>query len=307
MVAFARTFAVCVVAAVSGIHPAAAKSPSPGWDFYFGAMMLQRSQPAAAPIVTTTTPPPPSTPIDAQDFNFGWSTGYEAALRHQMEGGWALDGRYFTNSGSTATAGIPSITTFREAGVGVTILGGGPVNAFYTTGVDSTELNVAAPLTSGISVLGGFRWLNLRDDLRTEITGSSIFVQWQDTNALFGGQAGLKLTLAKPASPFVLDASFKAGLYGNAASNTLTANVVSGASSSAALNSFVGEVNLNATYHLTQNVALRAGYVGLWVNNVALAGAAAAATTQIPGGTSSPVTPGNVFFNGATFGLDLSF
>jgi hypothetical protein len=46
----------------------------------------------------------------------------------------------------------------------------------------------------------------------------------------------------------------------------------------------------------------------LWIDGVALAGEAAATTVQIAGGTSSP-TPlnGNVWYHGATFGLEYSF
>jgi hypothetical protein len=64
---------------------------------------------------------------------------------------------------------------------------------------------------------------------------------------------------------------------------------------------------LTATDQLANNLALRAGYMLLWMNGAALAGEAAPDTTQIAGGTSSPVSAGNALYQGATFAAVITF
>jgi hypothetical protein len=97
----------------------------------------------------------------------------------------------------------------------------------------------------------------------------------------------------------------KGGVYANVADNRFTSTIVSGTSSADTAAAFVGEVGLTASYRLTRHIALRAGYEVLWLDNVALASEAAAATVQGGGGTRSTInTDGRLWYNGATTGVE---
>jgi hypothetical protein len=269
-----------------------------------GAVFLHRSRPDSSAIVTPPTGTP-GTVINANDFGFGWDAGPDVTLARRTERGLLVEGRYFNDRNADAEFGIPSITTFRTAGIGVTILGSGPINGFYQTKLDSSELNVHAPIHPRVTLLGGFRWVELHDTLRLNIATPATFVNWDDNNHMYGGQLGTNIAFTKPTNPLRMNLALKAGVYGNDMDNRFTSTIVSGANSSDVTTSFIGELNFTAAYQLTRHMALRGGYEVLWLDNVALAGDAAAATTQIPGGTSSPVpNDGRLWYNGATAGVE---
>jgi hypothetical protein len=219
--------------------------------------------------------------------------------------GWMFEGRYFNDRDAEATFGIPAITTFRTAGIGVTILGGGSINARYTTKLDSTEFNVHAPVNSRVTLLTGFRWVELHDALRADIATPATFVNWDENNHMYGGQFGTNIWLTRPANPLRVSMMAKAGVYANVADTRFTSTIVSGTSSADTATAFVGEVGLTASYRLTRHIALRGGYEVLWLDNVALASEAAAATVQGGGGTQSTInTDGRLWYNGATTGVE---
>ncbi len=279
----------------------------PGWNFYAGGLALKRSRPVPATIAT----PPTATPgvlIGAGSFDFAAELGPELILQRTTARGITWEGRYFGNIDADSQFLVPAITMFRIAGIGVTILGGGSLNSTNSTKLDNTEINAWKQITPGLSLLAGFRWVELHDTLRVNIATPATFTRWDDTNHLYGGQLGGKLSMFSPGMPVQFDLIGKAGVFGNFAENQFTSTVVGGNATSGSTASFVGEVSLSLSYQLTDRWTARAGYMVLWIDGVALAGEAAATTVQIAGGTSSP-TPlnGSVWYHGATFGLEYSF
>lgn len=218
-----------------------------------------------------------------------------------------LEGRYFNSRPPEAAYNVANITTFRIAGIGVTILGGGPLNAHYLSTFQSAEANVHKQLFSGFSLLAGARWIDLKERLRVDIATPATFTSWEDTNRMYGGQFGASWTFFSPVVPVQLTATAKAGYFRNSASNQFTSTIVAGANGSASNNAFVGEFNLTAAYFLTERLSLQAGYTGLLVRDVAVADKAAQGTTQVAGGTSSPVRTDKVWFNGASARLGYAF
>ncbi len=278
---------------------------TPAWNVYVGGLYLQRSRPSSAMVIGSS--PAGSTVMDAHSFDFGWDTIPEFVVQRRTDNGWTFEGRYFGNLSSNATSNIANITTFRIAGIGVTILGGGPINALYSTQLQNAEFNVYRQVTPGLSLLAGFRWIELQDKLRTNLATATTFVSWDNSNQMYGAQIGANLMLTSPGMPLVFNASAKVGLFNNSAENRMTSNVVGGARGSSSPTSVATELNLTGTYQINNNLAFRAGYMLLWLDKVALASEAAASTTQIAGGTSSPVNTGNVWFQGVSFGLNLTF
>lgn len=276
------------------------------WSVYIGGMYLSRSRPDSAAIITTN--PGPATLLDANAFDFNWKTNPEFILQRRFDGGWTVEGRYFQTGTLNANNGVPGVTTFRLSGIGVTVLGGGDLTNTYESNLKSAELNVYKQLTPGFAVLAGFRSFRFDDHLHIGLVGTGLNLSdWNDGNRMNGGQIGLSLTLTSPGIPLQFTATAKTGWYKNSMDNAFTSQIVSRASSSLSKTSNASELGLTATYQLANNLALRAGYMLLWMNGVALAGEAPPNTTQTAGGTSSPVSTGNVLYQGATFGAVITF
>ena len=67
----------------------------------------------------------------------------------------------------------------------------------------------------------------------------------------------------------------------------------------------MGDINLTAAYQFSEHVAIRGGYELLWVQDLALSSQQAATTTASH--TQDAITTlGQLFYNGATFGVELS-
>ena len=277
---------------------------APTWSISGGAIWLHRSRPESAAIAT----PPTGTPgilINGTDFGFDWGSGMDFGIMHKGPRGFIREGRYFNSDDAEATHSIPSVTTFRMAGIGITILGGGSINSTYATSLDSTEFNLHKVVNDRLTFFSGFRAIELRDSLRANIATPATFARWTEENYMYGGQVGTNWALLDPQSPFRLNLSLKGGAYNNEMRNRFTSTIVSSDFEEDNEISFVGEGSLNATYFLTEHLALRGGYQVMWLDNVALASDAAAATVQAPGGTSSPViTDGRLFYNGATAAVE---
>jgi hypothetical protein len=277
---------------------------APTWSISAGAIWLHRSRPETAAIVTPPTGTPGIT-VNGTDFGFDWGGGVDVGLMHRGKRGYIWEARYFNSNDADATYNIPNITTFRIAGIGVTILGGGSLNSTYSTKLDSSELNLHKMLNDRVTIFSGFRWIELHDTLRVNMATPATFARWDENNHMYGGQVGTNWALLDPSSAFRLNLSGKAGAYSNNACNRFTSTVVTGDHEEDSEIAFVGEGSLTATYFFTEHVAFRGGYQVMWLDNVALASDAAAATAQVPGGTSSPViTDGRLFYNGATAAVE---
>lgn len=277
------------------------------WNVYIGGMYLKRSTPDSSAILT----PPTGTPgilLNANSFDFDWKSLPEFAVQRKFDGGWMVEGRYFRTGTDSATNGLQNITTFRVAGIGVTILGGGDLVNSYQSELRSVEFNVYKQLTPGLAVLAGYRSLNFQDHLHIGLVGTGLNISdWKDQNRLNGAQIGLSLNLTSPAVPLLFNVTAKTGWYHNSIDHDFTSQIVSRASDNGSKTAQVSELNATATYQVTNNLALRAGYSLLWMNRVAIAGEAAPTTVQQPGGTASPLATGNAWYQGATFGAVMSF
>lgn len=279
---------------------------TPLWSVSAGSIFLHRSRPDTAAIVT----PPTGTPgvvINGTDFGFDWNAGPDVSLTRRCSNGLIWEGRYFGDYSADANARIPNITSFRAAGIGITILGGGSLDAFYRTQLNSSELNLHKPVTDKITILGGFRWVEIEDRLRLNIASPVTFLSWEEQNRLYGAQLGTRLSFTESANPFRLNLSAKAGIYGNVADNRLTSTILSSDFNSETKTAFLGEANLLGTYHLTKHISIGGGYQVMWLDNLALASDAAAITKQVPGGTASPVPEGRLFYNGALAAMELTW
>jgi len=185
------------------------------------------------------------------------------------------------------------------------------VSAEYGSLVRSAEINAKHKSSDWLSLLIGFRYINLQESLT--IRQDVYFSHTVDTtNNLFGGQVGMDAFLWSRGRAR-LDGWAKGGLYGNSAQSNYAfgfpaiPNANIDASTSRGQLAFAGDLGVAASYSLTDHIALRAGYQLLWIDGVALA--SDQFNVSVPPNSNGPVinSTSGVFYHGALLGLEASW
>jgi len=175
--------------------------------------------------------------------------------------------------------------------------------------LQSAELNLRREVHPSIAFLAGFRYVQFREkwELRQDAPlGRPNNLDHVARNDLFGFQIGSEALLFS-FNRLRFESAFKAGIFGNVATNSSF-----GAGSSEYISyrwdlydrrgalAFVGDVNVSAGWQLTRNVSVRGGYQLLWLTGVATA------TDQLKGFNypRDIETDGSTFFHGAMVGLE---
>ncbi len=280
------------------------------WSASASALFLVRNDPAASVLAFNTNNP--AERLDASDFNFGVHTGYEMALNRRVGSRGSVELRYFgldhwraTFDGQTTpnellqfNAAVPVFTT---SGTGVT--------ADYGSKLHNAEFNIGRYYGDYVRLLTGFRYLELDERGSALLQNAQVPFGYVDStrNRLYGAQLGAQGWLICR-DGFSWDVIGKAGIYGNQAAhsasvttNAATLNAVGGGSRTA----FVGEIGTNGAYCLTDHLSLRGGYRLLWVDGVALVSDQLASSDFFTGDGFNG--SGNVFYHGATAGLEFVF
>ena len=188
----------------------------------------------------------------------------------------------------------------------------------YATSLYNAEFNVRWELCPRVTMLAGFRWVNLREDLQGTLPPERATPFWdtRTRNNLFGLQLGQDWKWLNWGR-LSIDGLVKAGIFDNNVGETTEVSIyrtVYGESASTNHAAFLGEMGLQCKCQVTDRLLLKAGYEALWLQGVALA------PGQIPQ-TLSHVTPvtdvyvqalgidsgSGVFYHGATAGLEISF
>jgi hypothetical protein len=212
----------------------------------------------------------------------------------------------------------------------------------YSTQLYNAELNAQKKVSDRITLLVGFRWLQLRENLQGTIPPADTFQpDWKPLNWTLNQVAGFTNGTPAPAYPpfwntstannlygfqvgaegkifergrFSINGLIKGGSYLNHASELTGVSLAktvyeSGASANRA--AFVGEGGLQCKYQVTRAITLKLGYEVLWLAGVALAPGQIRETYIItaPTGvyTHDVNSASNVLFHGVTAGLEFKF
>ena len=186
----------------------------------------------------------------------------------------------------------------------------------YATRLYNAELNVRWDLCPRVTMLAGFRWLNLGENLQGTLPPERSVPFWDTstTNNLYGLQIGEDWKMLN-CGCFSVNGLVKAGIFDNCANETTGVSIyriVRWESASINEAAFVGEIGLQCKYQVTQRLSLKLGYEAIWLQNVA------SAPGQIQETLSHVTRPVNVqalgvdsgsgvFFHGATAGLEYGF
>ena len=298
-------------------------------------------------------PTTPGTPaLNSTDLNQGFCPGFRLGVTYQADSNYGLELSFFRVSGWDSTRSIgpdnpPNWLVMKAPG-----------NFFqtqdfsyqsmtwdYSTELYNAEFNVRYNLSRRITVLAGFRWLQLNENLQGTIPppdrllpiwkfdpnnnlfdvarlenlrgipATEAFPPFWDTstsNNLYGLQIGADGKLFERGR-FSITGLIKVGGYWNQASESTGVSLEkvvypSGAKTDHA--AFVGEAGLQCKYQFARGLALKLGYQALWLQGVALAPGQIQETYETGPATVTAhgVNCGSgVLLHGGTAGLEYSF
>ncbi|HYO24847.1 MAG TPA: hypothetical protein VEQ85_07850 [Lacipirellulaceae bacterium] len=283
-----------------GVDCGSACGCGPVWYASVGIVLLERERPTRGTIVAGN---PSGVPFArAQQFDFDFELGPDLTLARRLSGGTIVEGRYY---GVDSTADLSGTTPGNFIGGGFTGPGGTLIRGHYLTKLDSTEINLRRPVNEYLSVLAGFRWVELADKL-TYRMGPTARGEYDFNNRLYGGQLGASFTPLRPSARWILNIEGKGGLYGNDADGGILLfqpGPIGQFSDHDTTTSFVSQIDFTAGYRLNRRVTLRTGYQLLWLDNVALASDAASRSLLNPS-LLTDIDYGDLFYHGAMTSID---
>ena len=344
-----------------GLPPLSSQKPvgelkgAPRWTVSIEAIVLGRTGgvnqtlvervPGTVPFLATFITPGVEA-FNSNQFQQSFSAGPKIRLMYRDDSGHGVEASYFNIFSQSATETVgpdsprdwlvmraPGIfwqtQDFRYQGM----------TWSSATNLYSAEVNGRLDLSSRVTALAGFRWLELNDKLQGTLTPADRTApKWKQTcpfcdifhitpdgpagdyppfwttsttNNLYGVQVGVDAKLLE-LGRFSLDGLIKIGLFDNNAAQITGVSLEKVVRPTAATTShpaFVSEASLQLKYQLTKELALTAGYEALWLDDVALApGQIQETYTSASGVRALGVNcESNVLFQGATFGLEYSF
>ncbi len=284
--------------------------------------------------------------FNSNQFQQGFSAGPKISLTYHGDSGYGAELSYFDIFNQSVTKAIgpdsPADWLVMKAPGGFWQTQDFPYQAMAwsaSTNLYSAGINGSMDLSRRVTVLAGFRWLQLNDNLQgTLIPTDQTSPAWKTTcplcnlfqitpdgpignlppfwnagttNNLYGVQIGVDAKILE-FGRFSLDGRIAVGLFDNNARQSTGVSirkVVYPTTATANGAAFVSDASLQLKYRIVDGLSLKAGYEALWLIGVALAPGQIDETYAAPSGASAlGVNHGsNVLFQGATFGLEYSF
>ncbi len=335
---------------------------APQWTVSMGTIILGRTGgvnrtlvervPGTQPFYRTFIDTGPEA-FSSRQFQQGLSAGPKIALTYHGESGYGAELYYFSifnQSASNATGpDTPADWLVMKAPGVFWQTQDFPYQAMVwrnVTNLYSAEANGRLALSSRVTVLAGFRWLQLNDSLQGTLSPADrtapIWKQscsvsnctltdvaqappggpagtyppfWNTStrNNLYGFQIGVDGTIVEYGR-FSIGGQIKVGLFDNNARQSTEVSlekVVYPTSATADHPAFVSDAGLQLKYRVGNGLALQAGYEALWLAGVALA--PGQIQEILTTGASAPVhargvkAGSNVFFHGLTAGVSYLF
>jgi hypothetical protein len=266
--------------------------------------------------------------LNGNDFQQGFSAGPRVGLTRHGDCGYDWELSYFQIDGWSSFRPIgpddpPDWLTMRAPGGFLQTQDNKDTQMMtwdYASRLYNAEFNVRWNPYYNVTMLAGFRWMNLGENLVGTLSPlPSELSNWDfwnttTTNNLYGFQIGGGGKILERGR-FSIDGLIKAGIFDNNAEQTTVVSVIAKQlrSGSASTNhaAFVGETGLNCKYQVSERLLLKAGYEAIWMQGVALAPGQVQETyvTLWPMNVQALGVNCNsgVFYHGATAGLEYSF
>lgn len=285
-------------------NPGTASQDAQSFYIKGGAVIMKRSTPDNG---TSVAENPPGAPLQTgNNFKFEWETGFDGTVGFRFMRRHAIELRYL---GIESDAANVFTTPGGFIGGGYTGPGGTLINTTYDTSLNSWELNWRYLWTDQLSLLAGFRAINLDDTQRFRI-GPVAQGLYDYNNRLRGAQIGIDWSVLPKTNPFQVNLSGKLGLFHLASEGGIEefAPMPIGAFGTKTSDTVMaGELGVSVGYRIHENVLLRAGYQLLIIDDVGLASNNASASLLDPSLLSNNLYRDSILYHGANLGVTISW
>jgi len=253
--------------------------------------------------------------VNAKDVNLGIAPGLDATVggRYRMFG---VEVRYlglheWSSSHDTSSANGAWVWYQNPIGnLGVNLL-----DIEYDSKLHNVEVNLRWWPFERLSILAGFRYLMLNEDLTIEQNIGPGFIlthEIETDNTLLGAQGGIEGVILRFKNVFFegdavnLGGSTKVGYFNNHMKTDIAITPTTwAADESDDEGTFVCEGVLDIGYTITKNIVVQVRYQVLWIQNVLLAPEQVRESN--PGFGMASMETENVFYHGPWVGLSISF
>jgi len=262
--------------------------------------------------------------LNSNDFQQGFCGGPRVGLIRHGDCGYDLELLYFQIDGWSSNRSVgpdaPPDWLVMSAPGGFVQIQDSTTQAMawgYATKLNNTEINVRWNPCCQITLLAGFRWVELRENLQGALVPPTF--SWEPPfwitsvkNNLYGFQIGADGKLFDYGR-FSIGGLAKAGIYDNQADEATGVSIFKVARPSYASTNraaFVGETGLQCKYQVTCNLAFKAGYEAIWLEGVALSPGQIQETYMTKPDIVQALgvnCNSGVFYHGATAGLEYLF
>jgi len=257
--------------------------------------------------------------FDTSRLEFPYAAGPRVSLTALDCEGWGFEVNYFGIDGWSATSNLPASSLPNGGNLvvdGATQLPLTDAHFESIARLYSTEVNFRKPLFGNISILAGFRWLELTDRYLAEGTSNTAFPVSETIlthNHLYGFQAGADGALFQQPDRWRIAPFVKAGIFlNNADQATSLSDPNPAGPGSHAVNSnhngsaFFGETGLVGYFQITKHLSASGGYQVMFVNSVAQPVNQLSGTNLAKSIANVDATSG-LFYHGATAGLEVTW
>jgi hypothetical protein len=245
---------------------------------------------------------------NSNGFNFPWAAGPRVGIvAEDLLYGCDVEASYFgidewsLTKNIVAPADGASFLLLNNPALTLNVLPGQVVNYNYISRLHSAEINLRHPLWERLSVLMGFRDLELHEELNARIDNAPVFDVNVD-NHLYGGQIGLNVAFINTCS-YSIEGVVKVGVYGNHSDLAMRIpDLLFGDKTSHT--AVQGEIGLMGIYQVTEHLSARLGYQAMWIDGIAIA------SDQVENANPANAKPymgGSLFYHGATAGFEYAF
>jgi hypothetical protein len=303
--------AAAAVAQLAALGDAASQSAhaqsSPSLYITGGAVIMKRSTPDNG---TSVAANPAGTPFQTgNDFKFDWDTGFDGTLGVRFMGRHAIELRFL---GIESNASNIFATPGAFIGGGFTGPGGTLFDTTYDTTLRNWELNWRYLWTNQLTLLAGFRAINLEDSQRFRLGVGPVAQGWYDyDNRLRGAQIGIDWSVLPTTSALQINLSGKVGLFHLKSEGGIElfsgSNPIGGFGTKVSDTVVAGELGVSVGYRIHDNVTLRAGYQMLVIDDVGLASNNASASLLNPALLSNNVYRDSILYHGANLGMTINW
>ncbi|MGO9107610.1 MAG: hypothetical protein ACLP9L_00110 [Thermoguttaceae bacterium] len=289
------------------------------WKAEASALILHRSTPGTQAVLFEPTSG--ANLFDASRLEFPYAAGPRVSLTALDCEGWGFELNYFGIDGWSATKDIPNGSlpsgTANLTVDSVTQLSLTDAHFESTARLYSAEVNFRKPLFANLSLLAGFRWLEMTDKYlaggTSATTGNTSSETILTHNHLYGFQIGADGPLAQEANRWRINGFVKGGIFLNSADQATSLSDPGGLGSLAVNNNnnndtaaFFGEAGIVGYFQITKHFSASGGYQVMFINGVAqpvnqLSG------TNLANSTATVDVTSGLFYHGASAGLELTW